>query len=332
MAKSVNQKLKLLYLIEMLQEKTDEEHFLSMQEILEGLALKGISAERKSIYDDMEQLTQFGYDIIYVKSRTNGGYYLASREFELAELKLLVDAVQASKFITAKKSRELIGKIETLTSKTEAKKLQRQVLVAGRIKTENESIYYSIDAIHRAIQNDVQIQFSYLEWNMKKELQPKGDGKLYQVSPLILLWQEENYYLVAYEDATEMIKHYRVDKMGNLNLTERKRAGRELLETMDMASYTKQTFGMFGGKESMVTLEFSNRLIGVVIDRFGKDVSIRPIDSERFRIRVSVIISSQFFGWLTGMGSGVVLTGPDETVKLYLEYLNEIQKQYDIKF
>ena len=213
MAKSSGQKLKLLYLIKMLRENTDENHPMSTPDIIKYLENQGIHAERKSIYNDMECLADFGYDVVQVQSRLGGGYYLGSREFELPELKLLVDAVQSSRFITTKKSRELIRKLEQIAGKNDAGKLQRQVYVAGRIKTENESIYYNIDAIHRAIQENRQITFVYLDWNLQKELVPRPGGDKC-VSPWALIWRDENYYLAAYDSEDRVIKHYRVDKMG----------------------------------------------------------------------------------------------------------------------
>ena len=211
MAKSSGQKLKLLYLIKMLRENTDENHPMSTPDIIKYLENQGIHAERKSIYNDMECLADFGYDVVQVQSRLGGGYYLGSREFELPELKLLVDAVQSSRFITTKKSRELIRKLEQIAGKNDAGKLQRQVYVAGRVKTENESIYYSIDAIHRAIQENKQISFVYLDWNLKKQLVPRPNGNKC-VSPWALIWREENYYLAAYDSEDRVIKHYRVDR------------------------------------------------------------------------------------------------------------------------
>jgi len=189
MAKSANQKLKLFHILRILEENTDEEHVLSTQEIIERLAQEDIRAERKSIYDDIDKLCQFGYDIIQIHSRLGGGYYMAGRDFELAELKLLVDAVQASRFITTRKSRSLIKKLEQMAGKYDAGKLQRQVYVAGRIKTENESIYYNVDSIHRAIQENRQIRFQYLDWNLKKQLVPRANAER-TVSPWALIWLE----------------------------------------------------------------------------------------------------------------------------------------------
>lgn len=226
MAKSAGQKLKLLYIIKLLTENTDENHPVSTADIIAYLESNGIHSERKSIYDDMEKLCDFGYDIIQVQSRLGGGYYMAGREFELAELKLLVDAVQSSRFITTRKSRSLIKKLERMAGKYDAGKLQRQVYVAGRIKTENESIYYNIDNIHRAIQENRQIEFQYLDWNLKKELVPRVGGRK-QVSPWALIWREENYYLAAYDGVDGIMKHYRVDKMGQMKVLKEEREGLE---------------------------------------------------------------------------------------------------------
>lgn len=329
MPKSSNQKLKLLYIVKILSEQTDEEHCISTQKLIEELAKYDIKAERKSIYDDINQLIDFGYDIILLKSRVNGGYYMAGREFELAELKLLVEVVQSSKFITLKKSKELIAKIEKLASKPEAKQLQRQVYVANRIKTANESIYYIVDDIHRAIQNNEQISFQYLEWNLEKKLIPRREGKLYKVSPWALTCKDENYYLIAHDNEEDKIKHFRVDKMGSIKaLSNVKREGSTLFERFDIADYANKTFSMYGGKEETVTMQLENQLIGVVMDRFGQDASIRIRDEEHFSVRVTVAISGQFFGWLTGLGAGARLIAPENVVEQYRQFVDEIIKNY----
>ena len=300
MAKSSGQKLKLLYLIKMLRENTDENHPMSTPDIIKYLENQGIHAERKSIYNDMECLADFGYDVVQVQSRLGGGYYLGSREFELPELKLLVDAVQSSRFITTKKSRELIRKLEQIAGKNDAGKLQRQVYVAGRVKTENESIYYSIDAIHRAIQENKQISFVYLDWNLKKQLVPRPNGNKC-VSPWALIWREENYYLAAYDSEDRVIKHYRVDKMGQAEVTDLPREG--------------------------VTMEFPVRLTGVVLDRFGRETDIRPMSEEVFRIRAKVAVSGQFFGWLAGIGQGARIVAPEAVQKRYVQWLSDILRE-----
>lgn len=329
MAKSSNQKLKLLYLLKILTEKTDENHCMTAQCLIEELLKYDIHAERKSIYDDISCLIDFGYDIVNVKAKTGGGYYLAGRDFELPELKLLVDAVQASRFITQKKSRELITKIEKLAGPYEAKKLQRQVLVAGRVKTENESIYYNVDEIHKAIQEDNPITFTYMEWNIKKQLQPRKAGQRYKVSPLSLTWKDENYYLIAYAAEEEMIKHFRVDKMSRItSVTGEKRKGTEAFGKLDMASYTNITFGMFGGEEETITLLLPASMIGIIIDRFGKEIDIRERDMDKVSVRIQAAVSGQFFGWLSGLGSEVAVLAPEKVKQDYLKHLQGIVQSY----
>ena len=323
MAKSAGQKLKLLYILKLLTENSDENHPVSTADIISYLESNGIHSERKSIYDDIEKLCDFGYDIIQVQSRLGGGYYMAGREFELAELKLLVDAVQSSRFITTRKSRSLIKKLERMAGKYDAGKLQRQVYVAGRIKTENESIYYNIDNIHRAIQENKQIEFQYLDWNLKKELVPRVGGRK-QVSPWALIWREENYYLAAYDSVDGIMKHYRVDKMGQVRVLKEAREGMEQFAKVDPAVYTNQTFGMFSGTEEIVTLQFPNRLVGVVLDRFGREADIRPMTDRVFQIRVKVAVSGQFFGWLAGIGREAVVVSPAEVKEQYAVWLEDI--------
>ena len=329
MPKSPNQKLKLLYIIKILSEQTDENHCMPTQKLIDKLAEYDISAERKSIYNDISQLIHFGYDIIYNKARNNGGYYLAEREFELPELKLLVDAVQSSRFITIKKSRELINKLERFAGTYEAKQLQRQVYVAGRIKTENESIYYNVDYIHKAIQGNVMISFKYLDWSLEKELRPRKNGAAYKVSPWALTWQDENYYLIAYDKTENMIKHYRVDKMGDIEIFEGVlREGSQSFNQFEIVEYTNRMFGMFGGKEEIITLQLPNRMIGIILDRFGKDIDIRKRDDYYFSARVRVVISEPFLGWLTGLGKDVKILSPQSVIMEYHNYLEQILNNY----
>ncbi|MCI9436292.1 MAG: WYL domain-containing protein [Lachnospiraceae bacterium] len=323
MAKAPGQKLKLLYIIKFLSENTDENHPASTSDIIAYLEANGVHSQRKSVYDDMEKLCNFGYDIIQVHSRLGGGYYMAGREFELAELKLLVDAVQSSRFITTKKSRSLIRKLEQMAGKYDAGKLQRQVYVAGRIKTENESIYYSIDTIHRAIQENRQIRFQYLDWNLNKELVPRANSERC-VSPWALIWQDENYYLAAYDSNDSVMKHYRVDKMGRVEVLKEARTGMEQFSKVDLAAYTNQIFGMYGGREEIVTIQFPNRLIGVVLDRFGREADIRQMPEEVFRIRAKVMVSGQFYGWLAGIGGEAVIVSPVSVREQYRQWLADI--------
>lgn len=324
MAKTYNQKTKLLHIIKILMEKTDENHYLTAAGLIDELDKIGIRAERKSIYSDIAELTEFGYDIIHVKSRTNGGYYLAGRDFELAELKLLVDAVQSSRFITKKKSTELIKKIEKLTSSHEAKNLQRQVYVTNRIKTDNESIYYTIDDIHNAIQNNKKIKFQYLDWTVSKELKPRKNGQRYEVSPYALIWAEEKYYLVGYSSLDLEIRHYRVDKIGKIELTDEKREGMDNPGTFDVAAYSNKVFGMYGGETESITIAFPKKLIGVFIDRFGKEIDIRKREEDYLSVRVTIVPSGQFYGWICGLGKEVKILAPQKVKEAYCTYLQDV--------
>ena len=328
MAKSQNQKLKLIYLARLMQEKTDDEHGLSMSEIISELSLCGVKAERKSIYDDFEALRSIGMDIEknIIGNRTE--YYLAGREFELPELKLLVDAVQSSKFITRKKSEALIKKIEGLTSKYEAKKLSRNVHVTNRIKNMNESIYYTVDDIHNAINRDKQISFKYFKWNADGEKELRRGGKTYQVSPWALTWDDENYYLVAFDAEAGIIKHYRVDKMADITMTDQPQAGAEAFAALDMGVYAKKVFGMFSGQERPVKLRVANHLVGAMLDRFGKEISIVPDGDNHFTLLVNVIISPQFFGWVCAFGSDIEILEPASVQEQFLTHLDGIRAQY----
>ena len=328
MAKGTNQKLKLVYLIKILLEQTDEEHSITMQEIMEALAAYDITAERKSIYADLEEIRNLGIDIVGEQKGKNYLYHVAGRQFELAELKLLVDAIQSSKFITAKKSRELIKKLESLASIHEAKQLQRQVYVSGRVKTMNESIYYNIDELYNAIGTNRKIRFQYFQWNLKKEMELRKDGKFYEISPWALSWDDENYYLIGYDAEEDKIKHFRVDKMLKISCLEEVREGRELFDKFDMGAYSRKSFGMFGGEEEYVKLLCDNSLIGVIMDRFGKDIMMVPVDESHFRVNVYVAVSEPFFGWLFGLGDKAQIMGPDTVVDKMKEMLRKVSGRY----
>lgn len=329
MAKSEKQKQKLLYIAKYLMEHTDEAHAVSTPKLIEYLNSQGIKAERKSIYNDIETLNDFGMDIIRSDAH-RGGYMLASREFELAEVKLLIDLVQSSKFITEKKSRELIKKLEGQVSKYDAKAMQRQVQIIGRSKTLNENIYYNVDMIHSAISQNVKIRFRYFEWDIQKNMKLRHEGAFYEVSPWKLTWDDENYYLMAFDEAAGVIKHYRVDKMLDVSLTEQERVGKETVEKIDMGTYAKKTFGMFAGEEKTVRLLCQNSMIGVIVDEFGTEVAIRKEDEERVVARMDVAVSSQFFGWLAGLGDRVELVAPADVREAYVSYLTNVICRYNV--
>ncbi len=324
--KSSQQKLKLIYLMQILLENTDEDHLYTVQDMIDALAARGVTAERKSIYDDIECLKLYGLDICSVKNKTYG-YFVASRDFELPELKLLVDSVQSSKFITHKKSTELIAKIEKLTSRHNAGKLERQVFVTNRVKTLNEQIYYNVDRIHDAIAADKKITFKYYDINLNKQKVYRKEGNSYCESPVSLTWDDENYYLITYKEKYQSFAHYRVDKMDSIDITEEPRA--ELPGQFDLSVYTKSVFSMFGGEETAVTVEFDNGLVGVVFDRFGVNVPITKSDNEHFRCTVKVAVSPQFFSWVMGFGNRAKIIAPESVVEDQKKLLKEISQIYD---
>lgn len=328
MPKGPNQKLKLLYLMKIFLEKTDENHGLTMSELIAALESYGVSSERKSIYSDIESLRQYGMDIIGEQRDKSYCYYVGSREFELAELKLLVDSVQAAKFITAKKSGELIKKIESLASKYEAGQLHRQVYVAERVKTINENIYYNVDILHTAIATNVKITFQYFQWDVNKKMVLKREGARYEVSPWALSWDDDNYYLIAFDSREGKSKHFRVDKMLNIELSEGKREGKEQFAGFDIAHYNRKVFGMFGGEEETVKLECSNDLAGVIIDRFGKAVTLQKKNEKYFTVKVKVAVSRQFLSWVMALGEGVRILSPESVVERIREEIRRLANQY----
>ena len=327
MPKSQNQKLKLLYLVKFLLQNSDEKHPVSMANIIEELAKNDISAERKSIYDDLESLRLFGFDVVQIKGK-NGGYYIGARDFELPELKLLVDSVQSSKFITQDKTHKLIKKIEGLASIYDGQLLQRQVFVSNRVKSMNESIYYAVDGISDAITQNKKIKFQYFEYTVTKERRFRHGGAFYNVSPFALIWDDENYYMLAWDSDAEKFKHFRVDKMHKVEMLEDTRDGTQAFKKIDMSAYSKSVFGMFGGNEQTVKIRFSNYLAGAVIDRFGRDTIIVPDGEEHFTINVNVAVSGQFYAWVFGFGTDAEIISPADIREEMKERASKIADKY----
>ena len=325
-----NSKLKIVYIMKMLMEKSDEEHPISIKEIIEFLKQYGISAERKAIYNDIESLQTYGLDIIKINGSRNR-YYIGDRNFELPEVKLLVDAVQASRFITIKKSKELVRKLETLVSENDAKVLHKHVLFQDRIKNGNETIYYNVDIINKAILEKRQIHFKYYEYTVDKEKRYRRDGNTYTVSPYALCWANENYYLIGYYDRYNDISHFRVDRMTSVSVDENlKIFYKEDYKDFNLAKYSKKVFDMYSGETEYVRLKFSNELIGVVIDKFGESVKITEKYKDSFCIEEEVIIGDPFLGWLFMLGEKVEVLYPNklkEKIENRAEKLIEIYKR-----
>lgn len=329
MPKGNNQKLKLIYMIEILTQHTDEKHSITMPQIIEKLKEYNVTAERKSLYDDIEIIRDLGIDVQMRKEGRNYYYNVVGKQFEIAELKLLVDAIQSSKFITKTKSEQLIKKLETHASIYEARSLNRQIMVTGRIKTMNESIYYNIDELHEAIAENKKIQFKYYEWDINKEFVPRKNGKVYEISPWGLVWDNDNYYLIAYDEENEMIKHYRVDKMKYIKVLDHKREGKKVFDKLNISKYTEQNFGMFAGEETRIVLKVKNDKIGIIIDRFGKDVVVMPDEEGYFKTTIYVAMSDQFLGWIFGLGDGVQIISPKSAVDRMKERICSIKAVYE---
>ena len=326
MALANNHKMALLIMLRELMQKTDEDHTLNAADLIRILEKYGYNADRRTIYSNVEILSDFGIDI--QKKEDAPGYFIASREFELPELKLLVDTVQSSKFITEKKSAELIGKLMQLTNEQKASELNRSVYIRNRMKSGNEKVYYNADDLPNAMNQDRQIEFQYGEWNTAKRLVAKRNGKIYRVSPWALTWDDENYYLIAHDEIDGIIKHFRVDKMLRITLTDQPRCGQAQFQDFDLAAFAKKTFGMYGGPDAEVTLRCEKHLVGVLIDRFGKEIMIVPEGKDHVHARVTVSVSPQFFGWVTGLGSGMEIVSPEHVRKEYQAFLQSVLKVY----
>ena len=325
--KGKNQKLKLLYLAKILQEQTDSTHALTMPQIIEKLAEYDIEAKRKSVYDDLDALSDYGMDIIKEKQGYRTYYYCGSRDFELAELHIIIDAIASSKFITIKKSKELIKKLEHMASNYDAKLIDRDVYVSNRVKNMNESIFYTVDALQNAIANNHRVKFQYFSWNVDGKEELRHDGAYYDISPWALLWDDENYYLIGYDNSVDKFKHYRVDKMLHTEELEEKRNGATKFRALDKEVYTKKHFRMFGGTEERVTLLCENPMANVIIDQFGRDITLIKIDDEHFRARVDVVVSDQFLGWIIALKGAVKIEGPDRVKEKIKELLD---KEYTV--
>ncbi len=329
MSRGTNQKLKLNYLIKIMLEKTDDDHSLTMSQIIEELEKHDISAERKSIYGDFHDMNdKLGIEIIKEQIGKETYYHVGSREFELVEVKLLIDAVQSSKFITQTKSRELITKIKKFVSVHQARQLQRQVFINDRVKNMNESVYYNVDDVYTAINSNKKIRFKYYKWSIEKKLIPRHNGDWFIASPWALTWNDENYYMVAVDDLDHKIKHYRVDKMMHISIDEERREGKEIFKNFDMGAYSKATFGMYSGNKTKVHIQFPNSMCGVFIDRFGKELIFRKVDDNNSHVAVDVAVSPQFFGWIFSLGKDVKVISPDDVVEQMRKTAEEFMENY----
>lgn len=326
MANQYGQKLKLLYIMNILLGETDENHPVNAKDIVDKLAAMGIEAERKSVYSDVSTLIEYGLDIERT-DRYKGGYYIASKTFELAELKLMVDAISSSRFISEKKAKDLTDRIISLGNVYDADNLKRQVVVANRSRDRADKIFYAIDRIYSSIDNNHKMSFKYFNWNADMTKDYKYDKESITVSPACLLWFEENYYLVAYSDLREEIRYYRVDKMEAVKELDDTREGVDSINKSEIAKIALRSFGMYKGESNTVTIVCPNSKVGIFIDRFGKDISIIK-DQDKVKVRVELEVGPAFFGWISGLGDDVYIEGPVSVRQEYTDYITSLLKNY----
>lgn len=325
MPRSENQKLKIMYLRDILYKYSDEFHPLSASQICEMLKEFDVDAERKSIYSDMEMLATYGLDIMKLNGR-DGGFFMGSREFELAEVKLLIDAVMSSKFITRKKSDQLVKKLSSFVSDYDADELRRQIYSINRIKGQNESILYTVDEINTAIRSNKKIDFKYCEWGTDINLHPKKNGAVYEVSPITLIWDDEYYYLVAFDSESGIVKHYRVDKIKEISITNVRRD--KPVNKVDLSAYSGKMFGMFGGDSVKVGFECPDEKVGILIDRFGQDVKITVKKKGYVNVHTEAVLSGQFYGWVASVGPDIKLVSPAAAVDGMKQFLKDNLSAY----
>ncbi len=327
MARSSGQKLKLLLLRDYLLRNTDADHGVTVRQMIGHLAANGIGAERKSLYDDLAALgpDNYGMDIV----ADNGSYSLASRDFELQEVKLLVDMVQSSNFITRRKTEELIKKLEGLVSIHDARQLSRQVYVRNRVKTMNESVYLNVDILSEAIRGDLRLRFQYFQYNIAKQKELRHGGRFREVSPFALIWVDQNYYLLAYDASAGAMRHFRVDRMTRITRLPGPREGKALFEKTDMSTYTTKVFNMFTGEERAVRLRFASRLVDPVIDRFGESAILIPDGDAHFTVTVNVVVSPQFYAWLAPFGQDAEILSPADVREGMVRQFRDILAVYE---
>lgn len=328
--KSESKKLALLYLRDLFLEKTDKTHYVRMPEILDYLAERNVFVDRRTVYTDISILNQAGFEIVGIAEKGGYKYHHPSRLFDTAELKFLIDSIAASKFLTEKKSKDLVNKVKTLGSNFDNSALNRGVLSPKRIKTMNDKVFKNLDLLYSAISCNSQITFQYMKWNTQRKLEPQRNGQLYSASPCAVSLSDDNYYLIAFDSRTNHLRHYRIDKMNSIKLTEEPRAGKDVFKTFDIVDYSRKTFGMFAGKEELITIEAANHLIGVFIDRFGEAAAIRKNfeNPDTVFIKVAVNVSPQFYGWLFGLGKEVKIISPLSVKEEFINTVNSILSNY----
>ncbi|MEE1054016.1 MAG: WYL domain-containing transcriptional regulator [Acutalibacteraceae bacterium] len=332
MAARRGQKLKLLYIVKILTQLTDEEHPMSATEICERLAECGVTAERKSIYNDIECLVSFGYDIIFTRTPKNG-YFLASREFELPEIFLLCDAVRTAKFISEKKTRELTAKLDGLISKYQSKRNIHGIYIDSSNKTHNEELFYNIDSINTAITEGKKIKFTYSKRVLQEGKNIITESKTRIVSPYAMTWQFDYYYLIGNYEKYDNLMNLRIDRIHSVEiLDEPIRHFSEVSDysdTFDVADYTKKLFGMFGGNTQEIKLRCSNKLLEQVTDRFGENIFITNVNEKTFDFTAKAAVSEGLVTWIMNYGDNIKVIKPDDLKQKIIDRADKILKIYN---
>lgn len=316
-----------LYVLKYLWQNTDEDHPATTADILSALDDEGLSINRHTITTDIEQLQEFGIDVIHTKGSPNK-YFIGARQLELPELKLLVDAVESSRFISARKSKELVGKLCSMTSTHQAKELNRHLYVDGKIKSDNKILYYTVDLLHKAINESKRIQFKYVEYTEDKKKVHKHDGYVYEFSPYALLWQNDCYYVLGYSDKHKIITKFRVDRIEKAELTDKTFV--QKTPEFDINAYLKNIFSMYDGEMQSVRLKCDSDMMKVLIDRFGTEVDTAVYEKGGFLADVKVSVSPTFFGWLFGFGGKIRIVDPPNIVEDYIRAARNVIDWYEI--
>ena len=332
MAGVKNSKLKLLYIAEILEKQTDENNFISATALCDELSKLGIPAERKSIYKDIDVLREYGYDIIHNGSRSTGGYFMGARKFELAEIRLLSDAVQAANFISQKKTNQLVEKIESFASDKQAKVLHSQVYVDNRPKCKNEEIYYTISLLDEAITKGVKVTFTYTRRKITEEFKTATEEKSFKVSPYALIWSDDHYYVVCNNEKYDNLMHLRIDRIKHVeHTTESARHFSEVSNyknSFDSADYASKLFNMYSGEQKPVELICRNDLLETMLDRFGDRIKVQKVDDESFLLRTNAVVSDGLAAWVLQFGGRVTVKMPKELINSVKMKAEEILKKY----
>lgn len=324
MAKKANQRLRILFILDYLQKNSHQDHPVSAVELIQFLEQNEIPSDRKTVYADITALQDYGLDIVRNTGR-NGGYYIASRNFELPELKLLINAVQSSRYLTEKKSRELIEKLCSQCNEQDAKLVRRDVYVSGRVKSMNETIYYNVDAIQEAIGQNQQISFRYFDWGLNGQRVYRD--RSYTASPYGLCQDNENCYLLAYSER-HGITSYRVDRMSDIQLLTERRVPCPELTGKNLIDQANRRFQMYSGNLVSVKLRFHRSLTNAVIDRFGKETMLLPDGDDYFVFTVQVAVSPLFLSWVMGFGEKARILYPASVVEDCKALCNAVLSQY----